>query len=154
MRAAPDVPAQGVRGVPVGRIAIVSVAVLANVLLVAKAPRHGPSSAALVVIAAVACGAVAILEGRGARLGRWIVCGAIVVVMAVAVVSPPRTSNDLWSYGTYGRMVVAHDANPYTATPSQFPHDPFAQRVSAIWAHRSSVYGPVWVGVASVDAAL
>ena len=139
---------------PRGRVVALGLGVLANVLLVCVAPRHGPSSAALVVTATGICGALAIVEGRGPRLGGWLVAGAVVIVMAVAVVTPPRTSNDLWSYGTYGRMVVAHDTNPYTTTPSQFPHDPLARRVSAIWKHRPSVYGPVWIGVASADAAL
>ncbi len=141
-------------GRPTRRVLLLVGAVTANVLLVAKAPRHGPTSAGLVVVATVACAALVILELRHARLGRGLVLGAVLVVMTVAVVVPPRTSNDLWSYGTYGRMVVAHDANPYTATPSEFPHDPFAQQVSPIWEHRASVYGPVWVGVASVDAAI
>ncbi len=139
---------------PRGRVVALGCGVLANVLLVALVPRHGPSSVALVVLATAICGGLAIVEGRAPRLGGRLVAAAIVVVMGVAVVTPPLTSNDLWSYGTYGRMVVAHDANPYTATPSQFPHDPMAQRVSAIWQHRPSVYGPVWLGVASADAAL
>jgi hypothetical protein len=141
-------------GLPRGRVVALGCGVLANVLLVALVPRHGPSSVGLVVVATAICGALAIVEGRRPRLGGRLVAGAIVVVMAVAVITPPLTSNDLWSYGTYGRMVVAHDTNPYTATPSQFPHDPMAQRVSAIWMHRSSVYGPVWIGVAAADAAI
>ncbi|MCU1456724.1 MAG: hypothetical protein JWL73_816 [Actinomycetia bacterium] len=139
---------------PYRRLALLGLGVVANAVLVMVAPRHGPGSAALVAVATAACGWLAYLEWQRPRLGGGLVAAAVVVLIAVAVITPPRTSNDLWSYGTYGRMVVAHDADPYTATPSQFPHDPIARRVSRIWMHRPSVYGPVWLGVATVDAAL
>jgi alpha-1,6-mannosyltransferase len=127
-------------------------AVVSSVLLIAEAPRHATTSAFLVVCATAGCGAVAVLERRARRLGGFVVAVAIAVVMVTAVVTPPRTSNDLWSYGAYGRMVAVHHADAYVATPSDFPNDPFSKRVSGIWQHRSSVYGPVWIGVASLDA--
>jgi Glycosyltransferase family 87 len=140
--------------IPVVHLAALVFAVVSSVVLIRVVPRHGAASAVLVVCATVGCGAVAVLERRARRLGGGLVAVGIAVVMVTAVLTPPNTSNDLWSYGTYGRMVVAHDANPYTAIPSEFPTDPFSKRVSQIWQHRSSVYGPVWIGVASVDAAI
>lgn len=65
------------------------------------------------------------LEARQRVLGVQVVVGAIAVVIAVAVVTPPKTSNDLWSYTMYGRMFVQHGVSPYTHVPRDFPGDPF-----------------------------
>jgi alpha-1,6-mannosyltransferase len=126
----------------------------ASVALVVVAPRHSAWAMTLVAAATAACAAVVLLERRNPRLDARLVAAGIGIVMVTAVATPPHTSNDVWSYGAYGRMVSAYDVDPYTATPAQFPHDPIARRVSAIWRHRSSVYGPLWIGVAAADAAL
>ncbi len=138
------------------RVAL-GIAVAASVWLVRFAPKHTGFTASLVACATAACGVFSVLQRRASRQGRRRLGGAIVacgigVVMVVAVTTPNRTSNDLWSYGSYGRMVVAHHVNPYVATPSEFPNDPFSRRVSQIWQHRPSIYGPVWLGVTAVDA--
>jgi alpha-1,6-mannosyltransferase len=52
----------------------------------------------------------------------------------------------------YGRMVTVYGESPYTHVPAEFRPDPFVRRVSPRWRHRSSVYGPLFVGVASVAA--
>ena len=148
---------RGVDRVLLGQYVALGVSVAASVWLVAFAPKHSGLTALVVVCATAAAGAFSVLQRRasrrgGRRLGGAVVAVGIGMVMLVAVGAPNRTSNDLWSYGSYGRMVVVHHANPYVATPSEFPHDPFSRRVSQIWQHRSSVYGPVWVGVTAVDA--
>ena len=79
---------------------------------------------------------------------------AIAIVFVVAVAMPPRSSNDLWSYTMYGRTVAIHDANPYQRVPADFASDPFLERVSPIWQHRSSVFGPLWVGYATVGVSV
>ena len=75
---------------------------------------------------------------------------AVGFVIAIAVVTPSRSSNDLWSYTMYGRTVTVHHANPYLQVPADYPSDPFLTRVSPRWRHTGSVYGPLFVGVASV----
>ena len=79
---------------------------------------------------------------------------AIVLVFTVSVIAPPRTSNDLWSYTMYGRTVTAHSESPYDQVPADFPSDPFSQRVSKIWQHRASVFGPAFIGIAVTGTAL
>lgn len=69
---------------------------------------------------------------------------AIAVAFTVAVVVPPRGSQDLWSYVMYGRTVAVHHTSPYVHSPSEFPRDPFAARVAAGWRHSKSVYGPLF----------
>ena len=129
----------GIRG------GILVAAVASSALLVAVAPRHSPASIILVGTSTAACGAIAVLERRRPRLGLRPIVAAIVLVFAVAVIAPPRTSNDLWSYSMYGRTVSVHSANPYDHVPADFPNDPFFHRVSKIWRHRASVFGPAFV---------
>jgi len=105
----------------------------------------------LVIATASLAGALVLLEHRRRRLALTPVVVAIVVVMSAAVWSPPRTSNDLWSYTMYGRMVTVYDTSPYDHVPAEFRPDPFVHRVSARWRHRSSVYGPLFVGVSALD---
>jgi len=116
--------------------------------------RHSPVTVLVVGIATAGCAALAILERRSPRLGPRPVVAAIVVVFAVAVALPPKTSNDLWSYTMYGRMVSVYGDSPYNHLPVEFRSDPFYPRISPIWQHRGSVYGPVFVGYAAAGTFL
>jgi hypothetical protein len=134
--------------------AVLVVVAVSTVLLIVRAPRHSPFAVALVIIGTAAAGAVGVLERKSPRLGvRTIVC-AIALLFLVAIAHVPSTSNDLWSYSMYGRIVEVHDANPYVSVPSQFPTDPFLHRVSRIWRHRGSVFGPLWVAYEAGESAI
>jgi hypothetical protein len=123
--------------------------VLSTALLVALAPRHSPMAVTFVVASTITCGAFAVLERRSPRVGARPVAIAIALLLAVAVITGPRSSNDLWSYVMYGRIVSQHDANPYDKVPADFRNDPFFARVSPVWEHRASLFGPVWVAYES-----
>ena len=129
---------------------------LTTALLVAVtvAPRHGILSTVLVVASAGAGGAFAFVEARRPLLGLRPVVVAVGVVMLAAVAFWPQSSNDVWSYTMYGRMVSAHDASPYQHVPADYPTDPFDHLVSPIWQHRGSVYGPAFVGYAATLTAV
>jgi hypothetical protein len=155
----PPVPARRTRrsalaGSSMFRYLVLAATAASSCVLVAWAPRHSPAAVALVVASTIGCGAVTVLERRAPRLGVRPIAVAIAIVFAVAVTVPPRTSNDLWSYTMYGRIVTAHHASPYATVPADFPSDPFLPRVSSLWRHRGSVFGPVWVGVESLDTSL
>jgi hypothetical protein len=124
---------------------------VATVTLVALivAPRHNVLSTLLVVISSTAGAGFVLLEQRRPTMGPKPVLVAIGLVMLMAVSIGPHSSNDLWSYTMYGRMVSVHDASPYAHVPADFPSDPFDKRVSPIWQHRGSVYGPVFVAYAA-----
>lgn len=136
------------------RLGLLLGSVAATVALVSVSARHSSMSVALTLVAAGCSGALAWLEGRRRVLGLHVVVGAIAVVFAAAVLTPPSTSNDLWSYTVYGRMVTAHGVSPYTHVPRDFPGDPFLTRVSPLWRGRASVFGPLWVGWSSIGAAI
>jgi Glycosyltransferase family 87 len=139
----------GVTGSSFGRRALLVAAVASSCVLVALAPRHSPITVTLAIVATVACGSFTVLELRAPLLGPRPVAAAIGVVFAVAVLTPPRSSDDLWSYSMYGRMITVHSTSPYDAVPSEFPSDPFLRRVNPIWRHRGSVFGPAFVAYAA-----
>jgi alpha-1,6-mannosyltransferase len=120
-----------------------------TLLLVLVSSRHSVLSATTVIVSTVAAATFVFLEQRRPRVGIRPVVAAIGLVLLVAVSLPPRSSNDVWSYTMYGRMVSVHGASPYEHVPADFRSDPFQKRVSPIWQHRGSVYGPAFVGYAT-----
>jgi hypothetical protein len=51
-------------------------------------------------------------------------------------------STDAWTYWDYGRIAAVHGANPYRATPADFPSDPAYAWAGRGWRADSTVYGP------------
>ncbi len=135
-------------GRPRRSVVLLVVAVAALVATIG-APRHGIPSTLVVVVATLAAGLFAWFEYRQPRVGIRPVAAAVGIVLLAAVIIGPESSNDVWSYTMYGRMVSVHNASPYDHVPADFPHDPFDRRVSPIWQHRGSVYGPAFVAYAA-----
>jgi alpha-1,6-mannosyltransferase len=133
------------------RALLLAAATVGSILLV-RSPRHSVGSVVVALATAIVAGVLILFEHHAPRLGLGPVAAAIAIVILASVATPPRTSNDVWSYAMYGRMVTVHDASPYDHTPADFPHDPFFHRVSPRWANRASVYGPVFVGAAALGA--
>jgi hypothetical protein len=82
------------------------------------------------------------LAQRWARRCLW--TGAILVGL-VYVVTPAMLSHDILVYASYGRVLSAHQANPYFVPISDFPADPFTPL--DYWAHSVSAYGPIWTAL-------
>ena len=133
---------------PVGSM-VALVVTTVTLVLVLVSSRHSVLSATAVIVSAVSAAAFVFLEQRRPRVGLRPVLVAMGLVLLVAVSLPPRSSNDVWSYTMYGRMVSVHGSSPYEHVPADFRTDPFDQRVSPIWQHRGSVYGPAFVGYAA-----
>lgn len=83
---------------------------------------------------------------------RWVLVALLVVCAAGISQEPDGT--DLWIYQAYGRLVVEHHADPYEAVPADFPDDPVMQRVGSIYQDTPSAYGPAFVGVSVLIAAV
>lgn len=68
--------------------------------------------------------------------------GAVVVGL-IYVLTPSLLSRDVFVYAGYGRIIVAHGANPYYTPLSAFPHDP----LNALddWRKAIAAYGPLWL---------
>ncbi len=105
----------------------------------------GPAGFALAIVASLAW-ALVVSDARLERHLRFVVI-AIGLAIVTALVVPPRSSQDLWSYVMYGRTWSVHHADPYLRPPAAFPHDPFLHRVAIGWRHAKSVYGPLFTGI-------
>ena len=115
------------------------------------AGKHIPAWSFALMLA-VAAGCFFLLlhrETKEPSLACWMVFGVTAVVMAIAVAVPPRTSNDVWAYAMYGRIVSSHDASPYVHAPQDFPNDPYYPRARNGYKSIKSVYGPVWTGMSA-----
>jgi hypothetical protein len=53
-------------------------------------------------------------------------------------------SRDVYAYWTYGRLITAHNANPYAVPPSTYGTDPGERQMAPVWQGTRSVYGPVF----------
>jgi len=66
--------------------------------------------------------------------------------------TPGLLASDVYSYASYGRILIVHAANPYFVPPSAFPQDPVYHLL--YWKDTVSIYGPIWMGVCSLLALL
>lgn len=76
------------------------------------------------------------------RLGRRLVWGAIVVLLAAFAIAPVLLSHDVYSYVDYARLGVRHGLDPYVHPPLAAPADPAYAHVT--WIHATSAYGPLF----------
>jgi hypothetical protein len=99
------------------------------------------------LVTATALGTTGLLLALGALARGWtpdpkrLLAGGCVAAFALLLV-PPVTSDDLYSYTAYGRMVVLH-RDPYTTTPNDLGADPVGQQAGEPWRNSPTVYGPV-----------
>lgn len=95
------------------------------------------------------------LSLRGATASRAIVWGAASGLLLIAVLLPPRGSQDLWSYVVQGRMLTFHGLSPYTSAPIDIGTvDEFVLRVPHGWQGAHSPYGPLFTAIEAVAARL
>jgi hypothetical protein len=114
---------------------------------------HG-SALAVVGLVAVALAAAAFLfvlreAWRGGVSPRAVLWLSIAYLAGVLLL-PLLFSRDVYSYAYYGRIAAVYDANPYVATPADYPSDALAAFVGQKWVDTPSVYGPLWTQVSSL----
>ncbi len=86
---------------------------------------------------------VLLVRTHAARLpARWLI-GAIGVVYAIFLMSPPLALTDLFNYVNYARMEVEHGLNPYATIPVLEPHSDPSFLLSN-WHQLLSPYGPLF----------
>ena len=131
------------------------VAVDAAAILALLSSPYGSPADRVAPLTLTACGALLLLvvmELRRPTLRAAPLAAVAGLLLLVAVIAPPRTSHDLWSYAMYGRIVAVHHADPYRLPPRAFPRDPALQRVEPGWRSARSVYGPVFTGLSAALA--
>lgn len=143
---------------PVSRLValgLVVVSVAATSVIVLFEPSLGAYP--LLVVLVVAFGALALVLALGS-LRRWLGVGTVLALsgglLVGSALAPARSSDDVWAYGMYGRIVVHHHENPYVHPPSDYPDDPLFDHVNPYWADTTARYGPVFIGVTAGVAAI
>jgi hypothetical protein len=76
-----------------------------------------------------------------------------VLVQTLPLAAPLLLSKDVYLYWSEARIAVVHHANPYRATPGDYPSDPAYDHVSEIWRTETAPYGPAWEALATAPAA-
>jgi hypothetical protein len=79
---------------------------------------------------------------RAPRLGRRVVWGLILVLVAGFAIAPVLLSHDVYSYVDYARLGVRHGLDPYVHPPLAAPGDPAYSHVT--WTEATSAYGPLF----------
>jgi hypothetical protein len=109
---------------------------------------------AAVGVVAVSSAAVAFVlvlrESRRGTISARTVIGLAVAYHVALLFLPLLFSRDVYSYAYYGRIAAAYHANPYVATPADFPHDVLATFVGPKWVDTPAVYGALWTQVSAV----
>jgi hypothetical protein len=75
-------------------------------------------------------------------LGRRVVWGLILVLVAGFAIAPVLLSHDVYSYVDYARLGVRHGLDPYVHPPLAAPGDPAYAEVT--WTEATSAYGPLF----------
>jgi len=121
--------------------------------LVGLGQVHGGALAAIgVLAAALAAGAFLLLlreAWRGTLRPRTILVLAVVYHLALLAL-PLLFSRDVYSYAFYGKIAATYHANPYVATPADFPNDALAALVGPKWFDTPAVYGPLWTQISGL----
>src|SRR5207237_9325678 len=90
---------------------------------------------------------------RSGRLRLGVSLVVAVTVQAVPLAAPLLLSKDAYLYWGEARVLTVHHANPYRATPADYPADPAFPYVSESWRAQPTPYGPAWE-IAGAGAAL
>jgi alpha-1,6-mannosyltransferase len=108
---------------------------------------HGSALAAVGLAAVVAAAGSFVLVLRACWRGAISVGTVVALTVAYHVallLLPLLFSRDVYSYVAYGRIAATYSANPYVATPADFPADAVAPFVGPKWFDTPAVYGPLW----------
>ena len=116
---------------------------------------HGSALVAIGVVAvASAAAAFAFVLWRSwkgeisARTVLWLAVAYHVALLFL----PLLFSRDVYSYAYYGKIAAGYHANPYVATPADYPQDALAAFVGPKWVDTPAVYGPLWTQVSALVA--
>ncbi|HET7234950.1 MAG TPA: glycosyltransferase 87 family protein [Actinomycetota bacterium] len=114
---------------------------------------HGNALAVVGVIAVSLAAAAFLLVLREAWRGSvrpGTVLALSVGYLALLLLLPLLFSRDVYSYASYGRIAARYGANPYVATPADYPADALAAFVGPKWVDTPAVYGPLWTHASSL----
>ncbi|MGH2660154.1 MAG: glycosyltransferase 87 family protein, partial [Actinomycetota bacterium] len=114
----------------------------------------GDGALVAVAVFAMAFAAVAFVfvlrEAWRGTISPQLVIGLAVAYHVVVLLLPLLFSRDVYSYAYYGRIAGIRHANPYVATPSDYPNDALWLYVGPRWVDTPAVYGPLFTMLSSL----
>jgi alpha-1,6-mannosyltransferase len=116
---------------------------------------HGSALAAVGVVAVVFAAVafvLVVLECRRGTISPRAVIGLAVAYHVALLFLPLLFSRDVYSYAYYGKIAATYHANPYVATPADFPNDALSAFVGPKWVDTPAVYGPLWTQASALVA--
>ena len=126
---------------------------LAKAVGLDRVGRPGLTGVSWVLVVVVLAAFVLLLnEAWSGRVRLSAVLVASAVGLAVSVAAPVLLSRDVYTYAAYGRVEAVYHHDPYVASLSSFPHDPFVAVTPGQWLHTHSVYGPVFTLISAAIA--
>lgn len=109
-----------------------------------------PIVSVLAVALAMAGFLVLLLAAWRGRVRPGVALALAVACHAAILLLPLLISRDVYSYIAHGQIVSVHGANPYVATPADFPGYLSRVLVGPKWVDTPSVYGPLFSHLAGV----
>jgi hypothetical protein len=109
-----------------------------------------PIVSVLAVAAAMGGFLALLLAAWRGRIPAGVALGLAVAFHAALLLLPLLISRDVYSYIAHGQIVSVHGANPYVATPADFPSFLTRELVGPKWVDTPSVYGPLFSHLAGV----
>jgi hypothetical protein len=73
---------------------------------------------------------------------RYLIGSTLMLGMLYALI-PVVTSQDVFLYISYARMLAIYHLNPLTTPPTAIAADPIYAHI--FWIHQPSIYGPTWI---------
>ncbi len=84
---------------------------------------------------------------------KWVVI-PLLFFQTTLFFTPATLTTDIYNYAIYGEMPVVYGANPFLSTPGEFPQSTLYYLVPQYWHDAPSVYGPLWIDLSVVVAAV
>lgn len=114
---------------------------------------HGSALAAVGVVAvltAVVAFLLVLREAWRGSISPRAVIGLALGYHVALLFLPLLFSRDVYSYAYYGKIAANYHANPYVATPADYPSDVLATFVGPKWFDTPAVYGPLWTQISAL----
>ena len=86
------------------------------------------------------------------RIGEKYLKCSVVLNTLILIFAYPYLSSDLFNYIFDAKIIVNYHASPYTHRPLDFAGDEWLRFMR--WVHRYSPYGPLWLLLSTIPAAL
>ena len=131
--------------------ALLTTSAIATAVLVYRADRPWVLTLPLIVLSIGCLVVIALVPALRDEVQIRVVGLLMLVVLAAALVTAPPDGADMWVYHQAGRTLAEHGDSPYLHAPSDYPDDPFVQRIT-LYRESLSPFGPGYLAFTATVA--